>query len=242
MRIHIKVGWCFRIPVHTPVYYNVDDMLAAWKQLSPFRCRRGARVDLSLGMLSSSHEVWPRFREALISILARAGQSDEANTMRCDQVGRHLDALYESAGSYREQCMEFCNRRLMAQEERWQVRLATMVRRQAELQERRALRQEDHLSRRWRRSQAHDKMLLQRLLSLLYHWRRSLTDSEQRMRHRRHLAQCKAQRAAARQQKFERERRWRQMNRRDLTMEDLMGLHARGAPGCFAGAKRQVRT
>jgi len=226
IRISIRVAWCMASPIQCPVYHDVDRAVHAWKRLAQFRWRRGRRVDYALGAWSKDQLMWPDFRKTLISISEEAGHC-------CDQTAARLDALYEQAQPYRERRVALWNRHAMAAEERRQRKLSILEVRLSERSAQLSMAREDRLGRKWNNWLRREECMVARISRLLRHWRRLESRQEaqeqrrQEARVEKAVRQARAlDRAAERQRAAERRERWKWMNRRDLTMDDLLGRAA----------------
>lgn len=214
----------------TPVVHSVDVILDALERLAPYQGRVGvtSRCILFDVGLATLEKEWAAFKSTFLDICAAAGQCRS-------ELDSRLKAREELQKPFREELLEGWNRRCMAADEERQRRCRKEERRR-ETRCRRAMSQEDRRSRMTRRrAQLSETRILTRLLVLLSRWKRrndkrKVLERDKRVRNR--AAEIRRREAAAkaaaisakilaRSSRKAREERWREMNRRDLTMDDI---------------------
>eukprot|EP00747_Dinoflagellata_sp_TGD_P206122 gnl/TRDRNA2_/TRDRNA2_79856_c2_seq1.p1 gnl/TRDRNA2_/TRDRNA2_79856_c2~~gnl/TRDRNA2_/TRDRNA2_79856_c2_seq1.p1 ORF type:complete len:155 (+),score=18.75 gnl/TRDRNA2_/TRDRNA2_79856_c2_seq1:39-467(+) len=132
--------------------------------------------------------------------------------------------LAEDRWLHRERRLEKLNRRCMASEEKRQIR-AVRHERRLEHGNRVALAKEDRLSRRWQRGRGSFECLAARICALLRRWRRcqerdaSLEERKKQEALRRQAADRARERRRLAALSSE---RWKWMNRRDITMSEIL--------------------
>ena len=215
--LEVHRSWLLPRVLLIPRTYDVCQLLQIMHSLSRFlqRMKPGRVAVKNIGPILLQRELqWPDLRAELLSILEKGGKKFEASK---------LDNLFAATALRRQQLWEIWNRHVMAREERRQRRLDSSASRAQFLREQKNQRATERVLARARR-------LLQRWRSL----RADLLRVEQGRERRRALrlrrqqqaaAQASArdqQRAELKRKKLERQARWRWMNRRDITMEEIM--------------------
>lgn len=246
VKLRLKWYW-FPRQINSPSFHDLDLALNAWIQLSQFSSHTVSKVSVHEKLLRHRcfSEEWIHFREAYLDI-CKFGRFFKKGA----QGAKSLDALFEAAQPLRERdamdteehwqrraelelqrrsaAVEHWNRHAMAVEERWQRRVAGESRRH-ERHERKALAAEDQLAKRQHRSLSEaEERSISKLRRLLIQWRRAVWREQHAKRSEQHASQrqfSKDARAKQRHRQDEQRRRWKHMSRRDITMNDLLGLH-----------------
>ncbi|CAE8599932.1 unnamed protein product [Polarella glacialis] len=233
--------------VHTPRTACLETALAYRRKFAELQqalshggvVRRGLLNRYSIADLEDN---WHRFSALYIEACCGLGETqsiDASSPKSREAVAKRLAALVEANSAHREKQLRAWNCLHMLQEERLQ-RQAARTERHALLRNRRAMSREDrfatrhgklpsalvqNLVRRWKRLQSQRR---RREGTVLQQRRREAAVLQQELAKQR--AELAKQQAAARVElrrcRTEREERWRWMNRRDLTMADLLGQRA----------------
>ncbi|CAE8599321.1 unnamed protein product [Polarella glacialis] len=232
--------------VYTPRIACLETALAYRRQFAELQqalYHRGSSL-LNKFSVADLADNWHRFSALYIEACCGLGETQSivaSSPKRREAVAKRLAALVEANSAEREKQLRAWNCRQMLQEERLQ-RQAARTERRALLRDRRAMVRED------RKLSREDKALRRKLPSelvqnLVRRWERlqslrrrreaAVLQQERAKRRAAALSNCKKlakQRAAAkvelRHSRTEREERWRWLNRRDLTMADLLGQRA----------------
>ncbi|CAE8676121.1 unnamed protein product [Polarella glacialis] len=231
--------------VRTPRIACLETALAYRRQFAELQQALSHRGVVRHGLLNR-HSIadlednWHRFSALYIEACCGLGEAvnfDAASPRSREAVAKRLAALVEANSAHREKQLRAWNCRRMLQEDRLQRQVARTERhallrdarteRHALLRDRRAMSRED-------RDEARRRKLPSELVQHLVRRWELLQSRLQSQRQRQEAAvlqqELAKQRAAAkvelRRCRAEREERWRWMNRRDLTMADMLGQRA----------------
>lgn len=217
-----NLKWLLGQDLRFPTVRDLDTALRVWQYLRHLwpRVRDSSDFAERVEKIFKLEVEWPEFRRLWLDIVARTGQD-------VDAAARRLDATRSRTFARREQCLEAWSSQAMAAADR---------------EQRRFVARERHLERRGRHAMAReDRECLDRLLralrGVLARWQR-LEDgragaavrrsarakaaiAKQDARSRATAAKQEAQ--EARRRAAEREAWWRWMNRKDITMAELLG-------------------
>eukprot|EP00928_Gymnodinium_smaydae_P036825 TRINITY_DN25684_c0_g2_i1.p1 TRINITY_DN25684_c0_g2~~TRINITY_DN25684_c0_g2_i1.p1 ORF type:complete len:369 (+),score=57.61 TRINITY_DN25684_c0_g2_i1:24-1109(+) len=189
-----------------PCVQNLDKVvriLAMYVPVLPLHRHRGRCSIIQLAaVLEEKQKLWPQLRSTLLKIVHVVGQCT-------DSWEKHLDALHASTEPDRMKLMELWNRRVMAKEEKRQLKYDAEQRRLQRNEARQAKRQraEDREARR-------QQLLEMKVDSNLRRWRSAKREIEAKKRVEDRVKERKA--LALRKE------RWRQMTRRDITMDEIL--------------------
>ncbi|CAE8734909.1 unnamed protein product [Polarella glacialis] len=230
--------------VVTPRIACLETALAYRRQFAELQQALSHRGVVSPGILNrlsmaDLEDNWNRFSALYIEACCGLGETanfDASSPKSREAVAKRLAALVEANSATREKQLRAWNCRHMLQEDRLQ-RQAARAERRTLLRDRRAMSREDRdearrrkvpsklvkkMVRRWERLQSQRRRQAAAVLQQELAKQRAAT-----------VSNCKElakQRAAARVElrrcRTEKEERWRWMNRRDLTMADMLGQQA----------------
>ncbi|CAE8666977.1 unnamed protein product, partial [Polarella glacialis] len=232
----------------TPRIACLETALAYRRQFAELQQALSHRGVVSPGLLNrlsiaDLEDNWHRFSALYIEACCGLGDTanlDASSPKSKEAVAKRLAALVEASSAHREKQLRAWNCRHMLQEERLQ-RQAARAERRALLRDRRAMSRKDrkkarrrklpselvqNVVRRWERLQSQRRR--REAAVFQQERRREAAVLQQELAKQR--AELAKQRATARVElrrcRTEREERWRWMNRRDLTMADILGQRA----------------
>eukprot|EP00747_Dinoflagellata_sp_TGD_P225327 gnl/TRDRNA2_/TRDRNA2_98845_c2_seq1.p1 gnl/TRDRNA2_/TRDRNA2_98845_c2~~gnl/TRDRNA2_/TRDRNA2_98845_c2_seq1.p1 ORF type:complete len:395 (-),score=53.46 gnl/TRDRNA2_/TRDRNA2_98845_c2_seq1:107-1240(-) len=241
IKVRIKWLWFPTQTIDTPVFRDVEALLPAWRRLRRFSGKWGANVHVleRWRRLRTFPEEWAAFCSTFLEVSSCADSREQqvARLSAFEESSRRSRELYAMAAEeqwqlrcLRYQALRF-ERESMAAEERRQRRILREQRR-ALVREHRAFAREDLAGRRWRASGVREDHLVLRISCLLERWqrdevkRKSAEARKEAARVRQEAAEHRKLEAHARMQarqvEQERNARWKWMNRRDITMDELL--------------------
>ncbi|CAE8682601.1 unnamed protein product, partial [Polarella glacialis] len=216
----IGLRWCFcfrqsfwvgRLQLKTPQIRSVNALVDAWRRLAPFhvQSQRGRGSVLWRCGLVELEERWRAFKVVFSEVCEENGACRET-------VLATLDSLAQGGLRHREEMCQFWEQEHMTQEDRFCL-LRNLRRNQKE--------GKSKLTPQERQEQRNGRLLRRIGLWLERFGRLVVREATQAARHaaRTALAKRAASREAGRTAQRQRKERWKQMNRKDLTMADFLG-------------------
>eukprot|EP00928_Gymnodinium_smaydae_P037192 TRINITY_DN25861_c0_g1_i1.p1 TRINITY_DN25861_c0_g1~~TRINITY_DN25861_c0_g1_i1.p1 ORF type:complete len:610 (-),score=54.03 TRINITY_DN25861_c0_g1_i1:38-1867(-) len=201
---------------------RIDEAMEAWRKLVHARGTTG-RGGTPFWVYGSDDFAlrWTRLRTTYMDVIAMSGRNVSA-------VAAKLDAMEVKRLPMVERCIERWNRSRMAFEERSQ-RAVDLSLLKAQRRERACMAREDRLAQQNFRGTCGSrgrlgkgKTVMERVMKLLHTWKRRREVAAEREARRRAILVRQRSRLETAKHRKRRDERWKWMNRRDLTMADLL--------------------